>query len=188
MILVTGIGNEDKKYYKTRHNAGYFAVSIMREALRYEGFMSDGGFHYKKKLLSDIAEAKWQTITEVILQKTQTSMNTAGEAVKRAFDKYKPEEFVLFHDDLDIKLGDFKIQKGKSPKCHNGVKNVEDRLGTKDFWRVRIGIDNRDESYKIPGEEYVLKKFSKEELEIVKATCVRACEELMFTELFEKWL
>jgi PTH1 family peptidyl-tRNA hydrolase len=188
MILVTGIGNPERKYYRTRHNTGYFAVSIMREALRYEGFMSDGGFNYKKKLLSDIAVAKWQTKIEVVLQKTKTNMNTSGKAVKKAFDKYKPEEFVLFHDDLDIKLGEFKIQKGKSPKSHNGVKSVEEKLGTKDFWRVRIGIDNRDEDNKIPGEEYVLKRFNKEEFEIMKGTCVRACEELTFTELFEKWI
>jgi PTH1 family peptidyl-tRNA hydrolase len=188
MILVTGLGNEDRRYYKTRHNAGYYGVKIMREALRYEGFMSDKGFKYKKNLLSDIAVAKWQTITEVILQKNKTSMNNAGDAVKRVFDKYNPDEFVLFHDDLDIKLGDFKIQKGKSPKGHNGVKDVEEKLGTKDFWRVRIGIDSRDGDNKIPGEEYVLKRFRKEEFEIMKGTCVRACDDLMFTELFDKWL
>lgn len=188
MILVTGIGNKDMKYHNTRHNAGYFGVEIMRQALRFEGFMADYAFQTKKSLLSEITTAKWVTKDEVILQKTKTSMNTAGEAVKRVFEKYNIDDFVLFHDDLDIQLGDFKIQKGKSPKCHNGVKSVESALGTTDFWRVRIGIDNREEEQKIPGEEYVLQRFSKEEREMVKATCVEACEELMFTELFEKWL
>jgi PTH1 family peptidyl-tRNA hydrolase len=85
-------------------------------------------------------------------------------------------------------LGDYKIQKNKSPKGHNGVKSVEKALGFTDFWRVRIGIDNRTEDSRIPGEDYVLQRMNKEEREILKSTCVEACEELLFTEVFEKWL
>jgi len=188
MILVTGIGNKDMKYHNTRHNAGYYAVKIMHQALRFESFMADRAFRYDRVLLSEITTAKWGNKDVVILQKTQTNMNNAGEAVKRVYDKYDIDEFVLFHDDLDICLGDYKIQKGKSPKGHNGVKSIEKELGTTDFWRVRIGVDNRDESNKIPGEEYVLQRFSKEETEILKSTCVEACEELLFTEVFEKWI
>jgi PTH1 family peptidyl-tRNA hydrolase len=188
MILVTGIGNKDIKYRNTRHNAGYFAVEIMKEALRYEGFMADSAFRQDKMLLSEITTAKWGNKDVVLLQKTLTDMNNAGEAVKKVFDKYDIEEFVLFHDDLDIRLGDYKIQKGKSPKGHNGVKSVEKKLGTKDFWRVRLGVDNRPEGSKIPGEEYVLEKFEEDEKEILKGVCVEACEELLFTEVFEKWI
>jgi PTH1 family peptidyl-tRNA hydrolase len=188
MILLTGIGNREMKYHNTRHNAGYFAIEIMQQALRFEGFMSDKAFHRERMLLSEITTAKWGNKDVVLLQKTQTNMNNAGEAVKRVFDKYDIEEFVLFHDDLDICLGDYKIQKGKSPKGHNGVNNVEKEIGQKDFWRVRIGIDNRPEDSKVPGEKYVLERFEKEEREILKATCVEACEELLFTEVFEKWI
>jgi PTH1 family peptidyl-tRNA hydrolase len=53
------------------------------------------------------------------------------------YDDVKADEFLLCHDDLDLKLGEFKIQKGKSPHGHNGVISVEDFLGTKDFWRLR---------------------------------------------------
>jgi PTH1 family peptidyl-tRNA hydrolase len=188
MILITGIGNKDMKYHNTRHNAGYFAMDIMKEALRYEGFMSDTGFKYQRLLLSEINTVQWGTEDVVILQKTQTAMNNSGEAVKKVYEKYDIEEFVLFHDDLDICLGDYKIQKNKSPKGHNGVKSVEKALGFTDFWRVRIGIDNRTEDSRIPGEDYVLQRMNKEEREILKSTCVEACEELLFTEVFEKWL
>jgi len=68
----------------------------------------------------------------------------------------------LAHDDLDIPLGDFKIQLGKAPFCHNGVNNVEERLGTKAFRRIRIGIDSREDKT-ISGLDYVLMRFSKEE-------------------------
>jgi PTH1 family peptidyl-tRNA hydrolase len=188
MILLTGIGNKEMKYHKTRHNAGYFGIHIMKQALRFEGFMADRAFRHDKMLLSELTTAKWGNEDVVVLQKTQTAMNNAGDAVKRVYDKYDFDEFVLFHDDLDICLGDYKIQKGKSPKGHNGVKSVEKELGFTDFWRVRIGIDNRPEDSRVPGEKYVLERFNKEELEILKATCVEACEELLFTEVFEKWL
>lgn len=188
MILLTGIGNEDIKYHNTRHNAGYFGVEIVKQALRFEGFMSDYAFKFDKYLLSKVTTAKWGNKDVVILQQTQTAMNNSGQAVKKAFERYDIEEFVLFHDDLDICLGDYKIQKGKSPKGHNGVKSVEKELGTTDFWRVRLGIDNREEGDNTPGEEYVLQRFTKEELGILKSVCVEACEELLFTELFEKWL
>jgi peptidyl-tRNA hydrolase, PTH1 family len=188
MILIAGIGNKDTKYHNTRHNAGYFGIKIMRQALRFEGFMADDAFKHKRALLSEVTTAKWGTEDVVVLQKTQTAMNNAGEAVKRVWDEYGADELVLFHDDLDIILGDYKIQKGKSPKGHNGVKSVEKALGTTDFWRVRLGIDSRDEDEKIPGEEYVLQRFDKEEREMVKATAVEACEDLLFTELFEKWI
>jgi PTH1 family peptidyl-tRNA hydrolase len=63
---------------------------------------------------------------------------------------------------LDIPLGDFKIQLAKAPFCHNGVNNVEERLGTKGFRRVRLGIDSREDKT-ISGLEYVIMRFSKEE-------------------------
>jgi PTH1 family peptidyl-tRNA hydrolase len=188
MVLIAGIGNKGMKYHNTRHNAGYFGVEIMQQALRFEGFMSDKGFHHERSLLSDVTTAQWGTRDVVVLQKTQTAMNNAGEAVKRVWDEYGADELVLFHDDLDIILGDYKIQKGKSPKGHNGVKSVEEALGMKDFWRVRLGIDSRDDDDRTPGEEYVLERFDKEEIEILKSNAVEACEDLLFTELFEKWI
>jgi len=71
------------------------------------------------------------------------------------------------HDDLDIKLGEYKIQKGRGPKEHNGVESVENALKTKDFWRIRIGIENRDRDRE-NGESYVLGKFTSEEKGILE--------------------
>lgn len=188
MMLITGIGNPDMKYHNTRHNAGYFGIDAVRQELLFEGFYNDDGFKYDKSILSDTTPVKWASRDVIILQKTKTAMNNSGDALKRTFDKYDIDKFILFHDDLDICLGDFKIQKGKSPKGHNGVKSIEDALDTTDFWRVRIGIDNREEGDRTPGEDYVLQRFSKEELDILKSVCMEASEELLFTELFEEWI
>ena len=97
-------------------------------------------------------------------------MNRSGEAVSKIVKKYEIKDlgnnFILIHDDLDIPLGKFKIQLGKSPFGHNGVKNVEERLATVDFKRVRIGVEAR-ENKNIPGEDYVLTKFTDTEREII---------------------
>jgi len=67
------------------------------------------------------------------------------------------------HDDLDITLNNYKFQFAKSPKDHKGVISIENHLGTTKFFRLRIGIDNRG-SHRIEGEEYVLRKFTEDEL------------------------
>jgi peptidyl-tRNA hydrolase, PTH1 family len=187
MILISGIGNKEMKYHNTRHNVGYLAIDVLRQALRFEGFIAHKALKYNKYYQSDLAPVRWGLDQVIVLQKTKTNMNNAGVPVKKVYEKEEADELVLFHDDLDIKLGEYKIQKGKSPKGHNGVKSVEKELGFTDFWRVRIGIENR-ENKEIPGEEYVLQRFTKEEQEIVGATLVMACEELLFTELFEEWM
>jgi PTH1 family peptidyl-tRNA hydrolase len=95
------------------------------------------------------------------------------------------------HDDLDIKLGEYKIQFGKGPKDHNGVKSVENVLQTEKFWRVRIGIDNRDNitpsnppltlkgGRGSSGEEYVLQKFLPEEKGILNQILAEMAGELL---------
>ncbi|MBI5356256.1 hypothetical protein HZB78_01430, partial [Candidatus Collierbacteria bacterium] len=82
----------------------------------------------------------------------------------------------IIHDDLDIPLGTFKIQFGKGPRRHKGILSVEQALGTKEFWRVRIGIDNRSKGQKVnrlesedSGEDYVLEKFKPEEKKILES-------------------
>jgi PTH1 family peptidyl-tRNA hydrolase len=106
-----------------------------------------------------------------MLQKPLIYMNRSGEAVAKMVSKHEitdlSNNFILVHDDLDIPLGKFKIQTGKSPVGHNGVKNVEERLGLVDFKRVRIGVEAR-KNKNILGEDYVLGKFTKTERELIE--------------------
>ena len=92
------------------------------------------------------------------------------------FKNYDFGNLFVAHDDLDIKLGEYKIQKGVGPKEHNGVLSVEQALGTKEFWRVRIGIENRQLA--VDGETYVLQRFSPEEKEIIESMIEKAAREL----------
>ncbi len=97
-------------------------------------------------------------------------MNESGKFVKKIATNYElpTTNLYIVHDDLDIPLGQYKIQFGVGPKVHNGILSIENSLNTKDFWRIRIGIDNRSPAKRETGEQYVLEDFTKEELEILK--------------------
>lgn len=99
-------------------------------------------------------------------------MNDSGKFVKEALVKkglsLKGESLTIAHDDLDIPLGQYKIQFGVGPKVHKGIQGIEGALETKDFWRIRIGVDNREPQNRIPGEDYVLQDFTKDERKVLE--------------------
>lgn len=153
MKLMIGLGNPGNAYVNTRHNVGFLVAESLQGS----------------KLPKDI-----------VLKKSDTFMNESGSFVKKLTDIYhlSPSDLYIIHDDLDIKLGEYKVQFGKGPKDHNGILDIEDKLGTKDFWRVRVGVDNRPLDNKPMGEEYVLQNFSDEERKILDLTIRKIVNEL----------
>ncbi len=107
---------------------------------------------------------------KILIAKPQTFMNRSGEAVSKIVNFYHIplENVYIAHDDLDIPLGSFKVQKGTGPKLHNGLASIEEKLGTVDFWRIRIGVDNREGNRSLSGEAYVLQDFTDEEMKTVQ--------------------
>ena len=170
MKLITGLGNPEEKYLETRHNVGFVFLDALKEKFLYQKDISTSDWNREDMFNSQLCFLREGSRIIAILQKPLTYMNKSGEAVAKLIKKYEIENiennFILVHDDLDIPLGKFKIQQGKSPFGHNGVKNVEERVGDCNFKRVRIGVEARNER-KIPGEEYVLMKLPKEEKEVV---------------------
>lgn len=165
MFLVSGIGNPGKEYEGTPHNAGFLFVDMLKEYFdNSTEYQVDDWIDESKLFKSLISKVRKEGEVVGILQKPTTYMNRSGEAVRNISEKFKIDMFVLVHDDLDIKLGDVKIQRGKAPKGHKGVLSVEEGIKTTDFLRVRIGIENRD-NMNIPGEDYVLHNFTFSELE-----------------------
>jgi len=154
MKLIVGLGNPGEEYINTRHNVGFMVVDRLAKSSW-------------KRSKSGLLIYSWLG-SEVELIKPQTFMNKSGEAVGLVVKKHNliPDDIIVIHDDLDIQFGKYKIQKGKGPKVHKGVLSVERVLGGEDFWRVRVGTDNRQGDMKqILGEKYVLSKFSNEEVE-----------------------
>jgi PTH1 family peptidyl-tRNA hydrolase len=151
--LIIGLGNPGGEYVNTRHNAGFFVA----EALQ--------------KRISNL---------QFTIYKSPNFMNESGSFVKKLVDQYKLDLSNLYvvHDDLDIKLGEYKIQFGKGPKDHNGVKSVDEALGSGQYWHVRIGVDNRPLDGRPMGIEYVLEKFSGEEMVVMEKVIKEVCKKL----------
>jgi PTH1 family peptidyl-tRNA hydrolase len=164
-ILLAGLGNPGKKYAGTRHNAGFGFVNYFFEKYRNDFNLSD--WEFSKKLNCEISTGKTKT-DKIILLKPQAFMNLSGETVQKTIKYYKvkAENLIVAHDDIDLMLGKYKISTGSRAAGHNGVQNIIDHLGTKDFTRARIGIDNRGEK-KIETEKYVLGKFTAAEMKTI---------------------
>ncbi|AKM83201.1 hypothetical protein A2422_00410 [Candidatus Woesebacteria bacterium RIFOXYC1_FULL_31_51] len=154
MKLIIGLGNPGEKYKNNRHNVGQMVI----------------------EKLQSISHNK-----NILLKKSGSFMNDSGDFVKSILTKSKLETSNLYiiHDDLDITLGSYKIQFGKGPKIHNGINDIQEKLGTSDFWYVRVGVDNRDPNNRIPGEQYVLEDFTNEERDILDKVIDEICKKLV---------
>ncbi len=166
MKLIVGLGNIGERYENTRHNVGFMVL---------DGLVGEDEWKESKEL-----KGMYIKKGNVVFVKPLTFMNESGRAVSgfKNFYKVSLEDVYVVHDDLDITLGEYKLQKGVGPKVHNGISSVEEQLGDKDFWRVRMGVDNREGSRVIAGEDYVLGRFSKEERMVVNETVGRVVREL----------
>ena len=157
MNLIVGLGNPGEKYKNNRHNVGFMFVDYFFKS-HPEIFALP--FKNDKYLKGDVCISD-----NIILLKPHTYMNLSGESVQAAMKnfKLKLEDIIIAHDDLDIPLGKFKIQIETGPKLHNGLESIEQHLNTKNFIRVRIGVDARTKETWIPGEAYALQNFTQEE-------------------------
>jgi PTH1 family peptidyl-tRNA hydrolase len=173
-ILITGLGNPSKKYARTRHNAGFMFVDYFRDQ-NCENF-SD--WEENKKLKSEISIGKFDS-NKIILLKPQTFMNLSGQAVStaRKYYKIKLGDTFIVQDEIDLPLGTYKFSANRSSAGHKGVQSIINALGTKNFTRLRIGVDNRT-SKKIPTEKYVLGKFADTELVVLRKIFEESAEKL----------
>jgi PTH1 family peptidyl-tRNA hydrolase len=159
MKLIIGLGNPGQKYLDTRHNLGFMIIDAIQKKWQLPEF------EFNKKLEAEISKGQLDG-QEILLAKPQTFMNKSGQAVGNILNFFKltSEDLLVIHDDLDIGVGQYKVAADSSSAGHNGVQDIIDQLGTQKFKRLRIGIDRNE---KIPGEDYVLQKFSDREKEIV---------------------
>lgn len=166
MWLIVGLGNPGKEYVATRHNAGWMALDFLANEI-------DATWRVDKKLDAEIADGSMGG-EKILLVKPHTYMNLSGTvaAPLAAFYKIPPDHIIAVHDDMDFDLGDARAQFDRTAAGHNGVQNLIDCLGTKAFHRVRIGIGPKQ----IDGRDFVLEKFSSDELIEMKKSCAAARE------------
>ncbi len=154
MFLIIGLGNPGKEYEQTYHNMGFL---VLDEFAKKDGFST---FSASKKYESLISEGTLGN-EKTLLAKPQTSMNNSGKAVWLLTKNYKlpTKNLVVIHDDIDLPIGTMKISAGSGSAGHKGVESIIQNIGTKDFTRIRIGIQPASGK---PNEveNFVLKKIS----------------------------
>jgi len=161
--LIVGLGNPGSRYQKTRHNVGFLAVE---ECIRRQPLDCKEKEDYKicKGSLGD---------EKIIFLEPLTFMNRSGIAVRKIMQKsnISPEALIVIHDDLDLAAGSLKICKKGSSGGHKGIESIIQNIGTQEFTRIRVGI-GRDPF--VPAEEYVLSKFRKDEMQLIREAIEKA--------------
>ena len=164
--LIVGLGNPGREYETTRHNVGFLWVDELAR-LQKLNFKSEAKFHG--------LTARGQLHEhEVLLLKPQTFMNVSGRSVVALalFYKILPNQILVVHDELDLPPGSAKLKMGGGHGGHNGLKDIIAHLGSKDFWRMRIGIGHPGDRAEVVN--YVLKAPRKEEQVLIDEAMQRA--------------
>lgn len=152
MKLIVGLGNPEKKYDNTRHNIGFMVLDNYLGKVDYKSKFN--GLYYEKNINNE----------KVIFLKPQTYMNNSGLSVFEFVNFYKIslKDILIIQDDLDLDIGMVKFKFNSSSGGHNGIKSIINCLGSQEFSRLKIGINNE---YKKDTIDFVLSKFSKKDIE-----------------------
>jgi PTH1 family peptidyl-tRNA hydrolase len=173
MKLLAGLGNPGKKYRSTRHNLGFLVLDEFSR--RYGWSISDDKFESFFGIEQLCGE-------KICVVRPMTYMNCSGDAVA-AFCRYysiSPQETCIVHDDLDLAFGQLKLSFKSGDGGHNGIKSITERFGTKEYYRLRVGIGRP--LGPIDPADYVLMAFADDEQKALSEVIGRAADavELFF--------
>lgn len=160
MILILGLGNPGEKYEHTRHNAGFLFLDFLQEAWEFPPFASSNRFE------SLVSKGIWNHHS-ILLSKPETYMNLSGKSAEHLLRYHKLTErnLAVIHDDIDISEGNMRATDSSSCAGHHGVSDIINRLGTQDFFRIRIGIGRPGDE--TPLKDFVLLPFSRDEYRLL---------------------
>ena len=134
MKVIVGLGNPGPKYRGTRHNVGFDVVDYLAKG--------PGAGPFRSRFRAQLAELS-ENGQAILLVKPETFMNLSGRAVRDLLDFYKLslEELLVVCDDINLPLGKLRVRAKGSHGGHNGLRNIQEHLGTVDYARLRIGVD-----------------------------------------------
>lgn len=164
--LITGLGNIGSEYWGTRHNIGFRVVNALAE---------DGGAPFTEERYGAIARMRVKN-SELVILKPNTFMNLSGNAVRYWLQKENipVENLLVVVDDLALPFGTLRLKPKGSDAGHNGLKNIQQILGTQEYCRLRFGIGS---DFSRGGQiDYVLGKFPQEEVDQMPEKMKRAIE------------
>lgn len=172
--MVAGLGNPGEEYARTRHNAGFCAVDELARQANVTYWKNQSGAEVASIQVND-SDAEGGK-REVLLVKPQSYMNTSGSPISKlcAAHKIRPEELLVIHDELDIPAGDVRVKVGGGHAGHNGLRSIIDKLGSRDFSRIRVGIG--DPPGRMAVADFVLKQLRAREAEEFDDAAFRAAE------------
>ena len=164
--LVAGLGNIGQEYANTRHNAGFMVLDAWAQA-------SNAVFTTQR--YGDVAEVSFKG-RKITLLKPSTYMNLSVTAIRSRMTKLQlpVENLLVICDDLNIPFGTLRMRKKGSDGGHNGLKNIQELLGTQDYARIRVGIGN--DFLKGGQVDFVLGKLDEEELKAMPEICAKIIE------------
>ena len=171
MFLIVGLGNPGEEYEHTRHNAGFDTVDRIASEIGVRYWKNECGALTGKGAYHDI---------DVVLAKPQSYMNTSGGPVKQLMNAYgvSPDRLVVIHDELDIDPGTIRVKFGGGHAGHNGLRSICDKLGTRDWFRVRCGIGRPPG--RMPVADYVLSLPTKDAADDFAQATDLGCEAALF--------
>jgi len=164
MKMIVGLGNPGLKYKATRHNMGFMVI---------DGLCDKYGFRLDQKKFNALYGLAKIRKEKVLLVKPLTFMNNSGEAVGALARYYEIdlEDVVVVYDDLDLPCGKLRLRNSGDSGGHKGIKSLISHLGSKDFKRIRVGID-KDQLMETA--DYVLGKPNSEQKKLLKPTIEKA--------------
>lgn len=182
-ILIAGLGNPGERYNNTRHNLGFMVLDRLAEKLGIS-------FAYKKSFFCDFGRLTYKNNTTLFFIKPLTFMNESGKSVLKVASYYKiePENVLVICDDLDLDFGTLRLRLKGSPGGHNGLRSIERELSSRNYPRLKIGINSellkilREQKNRAGVKNFVLNPFAKSEKEKLEQ-CISEASSLTL-----KWL
>ena len=158
LSLVVGLGNDSEKYSETRHNVGFWFVDALAK---------HQNFNWKK----DVNVNGYISGDKYHLLKPSTMMNNSGLSVSQRFESphLHQEKILVAHDDIDLPCGTVKLNFGAGHGGHKGVLSINNALGSKNYWRLRIGVGKTEQKI----SDYVLEECPIDEKEKIESCIVR---------------
>jgi PTH1 family peptidyl-tRNA hydrolase len=178
MKLIAGLGNPGRKYEKSRHNLGFICINRIA---RMNGIKLNKNRGKARTGSGSIAG------NDVLLAKPQTYMNLSGKSVARLVEglRISSDDLIIVHDDLDLPVGKIRVRYGGGSGGHKGIESIFTELGSRDFYRIRIGIgrppafENTPDIREDDVIDYVLASFTPEEKKLITDSIPLACEAII---------
>jgi PTH1 family peptidyl-tRNA hydrolase len=166
MKVVVGLGNPGSRYDGTRHNVGYAVIDLLAQSPRAGRFQS----RFQAQVAELVEDAE-----KVLLVKPETFMNLSGRCVRQVFDFYQlpPESLLVVCDDINLPLGKLRARAKGTHGGHNGLRDIQNHLGTTEYARLRVGVDapRPDEAV-----DHVLGRFRPSERPLIQDAILRSAQ------------